>query len=305
MLCSVIICTFNRAPLLRRALEALEHQTLAPDTYEILVVNDGSTDHTATVCEEMRSRLSGLRCIAMPRNVGHAASCNEGVRVARGDYILFTDDDCVPDEHWVERMMSALDREPIITGAVESPRSPYIKLCHNIDQFHRYMPGRPRGHVPFIGGANIGFRRVVLEELGGFEAGRRLAFDTQIALRAQEAGYHVCFEPDAIVLHDPPAERCHFVEVLRYSASHAAATISLRIEHGNVLGTPFVLRSVPLLILSAPVIASVVVVRIFAGNPRLRTCLHAAPMVWLMKLSWCWGAAQGLLRLRRRAKDVA
>jgi glycosyltransferase involved in cell wall biosynthesis len=103
---SVIVPTRDRPHALARCLEALAAQTVA-DTLEVIVVDDGSIAARAvreTVNLHRRARL------VRAAGAGPAAARNLGVRHARGPALCFTDDDCVPDEEWAERLAEALDR---------------------------------------------------------------------------------------------------------------------------------------------------------------------------------------------------
>jgi glycosyltransferase involved in cell wall biosynthesis len=95
-LLSIIIPTFNGASRIGRCLEALLQQKTFRKM-EILVVDDGSTDDTAAAI----GRYLGVRLIAQA-NAGPAAARNRGAAEARGDIILFTDDDCVPMPTWLD-----------------------------------------------------------------------------------------------------------------------------------------------------------------------------------------------------------
>lgn len=97
---SVIIGTHNRAALLEVALETLCHQSLAPAAYEVIVVDNGSTDETASVVAAFRQRLPNLRyCFeAVP---GISVARNHGWRVAQGHYVAFTDDDSRLPAEWL------------------------------------------------------------------------------------------------------------------------------------------------------------------------------------------------------------
>ncbi|MEW6600305.1 MAG: glycosyltransferase family 2 protein [Nitrospirota bacterium] len=288
---SVIICTYNRAPLLKRTLYALSRQTLASKLFEVIVVDDGSRDETTKVCDNMRLTLPNLKCISTGANLGLAQGRNTGLDASSGNYILFTDDDCITSQDWIERMIGALDHAPIVAGAVASTTSNYFKLCHNISQFHAYMPGQKAGFVEFIAGANMGFRRSVLEELKGFQKSR-CAEDMHFVIRAREKGYRPFFVPDAVVTHDP--DRTTLGEIMQYSARHAAETICLRNKYRYVLKTPFILRSPLLILAAAPIIASKVTASIYLLNLKLAKFIYTLPTVFLLKLAWCWGAAHGL-----------
>lgn len=293
MLTSVIICTYNRAALLKRALHALSCQTLPPDQFEVIVVDDGSHDATPEICAMMGRKLPNMRYLRHAQNLGLGSAANVGIKAAQGELCLFTDDDCLPDMDWAAQMRAALQCEPIVAGAVASPPRPYLKLCHNIATFHNVMAGKRTQYTEFIAGANMGMQREVFEQVGLFQEGRRTASDMEWILRARRHGHRVYFAPDALVVHDPA--RAAVASLLRYAAKHAAATIQLRQQYRTLLQTPVVLQSPGLLLLSAPLIALYVTMKIYWHNERLRHHLWYTPLVvYGLKLAWCWGAACGL-----------
>lgn len=294
---SVIICTYNRANLLRRALDALARQTISPDQYELIVIDDGSQDDTPGVCTMMSNKLPNLKYFFMGNNVGNASARNAGIKKASGYYILFIDDDCIPDEDWIEKMLYALRQEPIVAGAVKSTHSNYYKLCHNIAQFHEFMPWKKPGHTEFLAGANMGFQRPVFEEFRGFKEGTGYAEDMEFILRARQKGYHPFFAYDAVVTHDP--DRNTITSIFKYSAGHASKTIILRNRYRTVLKTPSILRSPFLILAAAPVIAFKVTASIYLKNPYLIKYFKTIPVVYALKLAWCWGAARGLWQRRK------
>ena len=296
MFVSVIICTYNRASSLKRTLQSFIRQTIPTEEFELLVVDDGSVDNTAEVCRQMQVELPNLKYLSAGTNIGLASAANLGIESSKGDYILFTDDDCLAKEDWIERMQAALELEDIVAGAVESPTSNYIKLCHNISQFHCFMPGRKVEWVDFVAGANVGFKRSVLEELGGFEQDRRCCPDTEFILRARMKGHRIFFADNAIITHDPA--RTTLASIFQYSSVHACHTIPLRNKYRKLMRTPFVLRSRALVLLAAPVIALKITLGIYLGNLRLIRVIHTAPVLFALKLAWCWGAACGLKELK-------
>lgn len=293
---SVIIGTRSRAELLRRALESLARQSVGPEAFEVIVVDDGSEDDTEDVLQEFERRQSRLRSIAIPEHRGLSYARNRGLDAASGEYILFTDDDCIADSDWVQHMRLALAAHEVVAGTVETPPRNRLKRAHNIAHFHPFMPGRKTGPVDFIAGANMGFRRRVLKELRGFDEGKRLAGDTHLCLKARAKGYIPHLAPEARVVHDP--DYLTLAGAVKSAHAHAAATILLRNEFRSLLRTPFILRSpLPLRLLS-PVIATGVTARIYFGNPRLLRRFGTLPLVWFLKLVWCWGAATGLSRAK-------
>ena len=289
---SIILCTYNRAPLLKRALQSIALQTLKPEQFEVVVVDDGSKDNTAEVCDAMARQLPNLRYMATEHNSGTGSAANLGIKSAKGDFLIFTDDDCIVREDWAANMRDALRKHPLVAGSIISPTSNFVKLCHNIAEFHPFMEGRKAGPIDFIAGANMGFRRFLFEELNGFPSLHTFAPDMRFILKARQAGYEIYFMPEAIITHDP--DRTSLVDIFRYAAGHASETILLRNKYQVLLQTPFILRSPWLILAAAPVIALKVTASIYLGNIKNVRFLLTAPVVYALKLAWCWGAAHGL-----------
>lgn len=289
---SVILCTYNRASLLKRALESLAKQTMVPEELEIVVVDDGSGDETQNVVREMSTEHSSVKLVSAERNLGASGARNLGLAAATGKYILFTDDDCIIQDDWVKTMCSTLDNEPVVSGCIDSSKSGYTKLCHNITHFHPYMPGRKSGPVDFLAGANMGFHRSVLDELGGFDEDLILAGDMQLCLRAKAKGYQPYLNTKAVVVHAP--DYISLPRAIESSFEHAARTVLLRNEFRSLLGTPFILKYPILILLFSPLIALSVTSNIYFRNPGLLSSFWTVPFVYLLKLVWCFGAAYGL-----------
>ncbi len=294
---SVIICTYKRAHLLKRVLQSLCCQTMPADQFEVIVVDDGSGDQTGEIWASFRQQLPSLRYINTEENQGLGSALNAGIIAAAGEYLLFTDDDCIPQNDWIECMHKALLVEPIVAGSVDSPTESYFKLCHNIATFCRMMAGRDAGYVEFLAGANMGMRRTVFETVGMFQEGRRTASDTEWTLRARTKGYQIYLASDAVVMHDP--ERTTFATLVKYAARHASVTIMLRQQYMELLQTPLVLRSPGLLLCCAPLIALKVTLDTYLGNARLIKFWHTAPVIYALRIAWCWGAIGGLRKYKK------
>ena len=301
---SVIVATYNRAAMLGRLLQALTRQTVPMATFEVIVVIDGATDGSQAVCEDMQTRLPGLRVMPLERRQGQTHAVNCGVAVARGERLAFIDDDCVPDPDWLERLDRAASEHVLVAGAVRSPNRPFFLLCHNIAQFHPFLPGRRGSTTMFLAGANFACRRSWLEGLGGFDTAADLVctHDMGLALKAASVGVRVHFARDAVVWHEP--DRYTFSGLVRYAAEHARWTILVRRRYAAELRSPRVLNSPLLLALASPIIALQVTGSIYLRNPDLWRCLHTAPVVCIAKFAWCVGAISGLLRDRRRCRTV-
>lgn len=293
-LIDVIICTYNRTGSLAVLLRALGEQTASPSSFGILVVDDGSTDGTEDLCRDVAQYMPNLRYERNRGNLGLSNSRNIGIAMTTAPLLAFTDDDCIPGRDWVERMLDALNCNPIVAGAIESPTDDFWILCHNIGQFSPFLNSRKEQATRFIAGANMGFQRLVLESLGGFEPDRTMAEDMECVLRAGRVGISVTFRPEVVVRHVPP--RTSLRTLLNYAADHAQATIHLRRSYRVELGIPVFTLSPAFLALFSPAIGILTACRIFLSNPvLLRRHPATFPVICALKMAWCIGACRGLL----------
>lgn len=107
---SVVLCTFNRAAMLERALRCLREQTAAPGDYEVVVVDNNSTDRTAEVIEQA-ARLAPITYVREPRQ-GLSFARNRGVRASCAEVVAFTDDDVCVAADWIETIRRAAGERP-------------------------------------------------------------------------------------------------------------------------------------------------------------------------------------------------
>ncbi|GAF92689.1 unnamed protein product, partial [marine sediment metagenome] len=122
-LVSVVVPTRNRREVLSRALEALARQTYEP--FEIIVVDDGSTDDTPMLLARFAEQNPSLafRWLRNEPQRGANPSRNRGVGEARGPFVAFVDDDCIAEPEWLERLLAGFlsDRVAAVTGRVDDP----------------------------------------------------------------------------------------------------------------------------------------------------------------------------------------
>ncbi len=198
---SVVVPTFNRKESIRTVLEALGDQTLAPDRFEVIIVSDGSTDGTVDLIRGLQNRVRRLRVLDLP-NRGPAAARNSGARAARGRYLAFTDDDCVPAKDWLEQLVGAFERTgaAAVQGRTTTDRSTKTPLTHQIEI------GRP--WLSSMSTCNAGYDKHVFDRVEGFDAAFRFAHneDRDLVWRVEELG-PVVFAPEAHIVHPPRPDR--------------------------------------------------------------------------------------------------
>jgi glycosyltransferase involved in cell wall biosynthesis len=177
---------------------ALEQQTLDRRDFELVIVDDGSTDGTGTVLDDLvRSSPLTIRVLHGDQNRGAAAGRNRAWRAARAPVIAFTDDDCQPQPSWLQSGLEAMDRSTVVVGRT---RPPPEQEPLTAGPFARTLwVEEPR----FFETANVFYWRSDLEAVGGFdETFVTSGEDTELALRVVPDGHGVSFVPDALVYHD-------------------------------------------------------------------------------------------------------
>ncbi len=195
---SVVVPTYRRPELLGRCLAALTAQTMAPDSYEILVADDAASAETRRQVEEFSKKATCLiRYLPVTRTHGPAAARNTGWRAARAPIIAFTDDDTVPDTGWLATGAGALERDSelaAVTGQVIVPLPPLPT------DYQRNEAGLET--AAFVT-ANCFCRPGILNTLGGFDERFTSAWreDSDLHFRLLEHGFKLRKVPEAIVIH--------------------------------------------------------------------------------------------------------
>jgi glycosyltransferase involved in cell wall biosynthesis len=187
--------TRNRKENLARAVAGLMEQTYPAERYEVVVVNDGSTDGTADLLREVRGKF-GARIVALNgRGAGPAAARNSGLAAARGEIIGFTDDDVKPARDWIEKAVNVIGTSGAagVEGrTVDEPfgRSYYRSKTENL------AGGK-------FATCNIFYRKAVLDAVGGFDETFVLPCreDSDLAFRILDAGHRILFSPEVSVIH--------------------------------------------------------------------------------------------------------
>lgn len=218
---SVVVCTRNRSRTLEESLEALERLDYPSDRWEILVVDNASTDDTLDVAREFASRCARARVVEEPE-LGLSAARNTGVRHATGKIIAFADDDSFPDPPWLRALAKVLLRpDALVAGGPVRPRFqgelpgwfgerflPYLAVWDRGTEVHALTYNEyPRGN-------NIAFRREVFDRFGDFSrhlgrTGRSLLSceEIELCLRVERGGGQILYVPGAAIEHVTVVER--------------------------------------------------------------------------------------------------
>lgn len=208
MRASVVVPVHNGAETIESCLVALLHQSLAEDEYEIIAVDDGSTDGTRELVKSFVQPAHGggqsVILLSQPHS-GPAAARNLGAREASGDILLFTDADCAPTRNWVEQMIKAF-ADPAVVGVKGTYLTRQKELVARFvqieyeDKYDR-MVGQER--IDFVDTYSAGYRRDIFLANGGFDTTFPTASveDQELSFRLARKGYKMVFAPQARVYH--------------------------------------------------------------------------------------------------------
>ncbi len=212
---SVVIPVYNGEATIDRVLTHVLAQQNCP-AYEVIVVDDGSTDRT---CEIVR-RFQAVRLIEQA-NAGPAAARNKGAQNARGQYLCFTDSDCLPHPDWISCLLSGFGNERIGavmgTYGIANPQSWLATCVYDEIRFrHRVLlPEYPQ----VFGSYNVCLQRQIFLELNGFDAKYRYPSgeDNDLSYRLTKKGLRIHFVDTAKVDHfHPVSVRKYLKEQFRH-----------------------------------------------------------------------------------------
>lgn len=211
---TIVVCTRDRSASLEEALSDLVDQSISDRSpgYEILVVDDGSTDDTAMVVERVdhQSPIAVRRVSGDGRGVAHAR--NVGVAEARGLWIAFFDDDQRTGPTWLAELLDAAERTgaDLVGGPIEvslpdgASVGPVVRAIYGEHPTERQ---RRRGIIPLPGGGNRLVHRRVFDRIGLHDESMSVGEDTDLIARAAAAHMDFGWAPRAIVRHLIPDER--------------------------------------------------------------------------------------------------
>ncbi len=290
---TAILCTCNRAETLEETLESLAASELPSSVlWEVLVVDNNSTDKTREVVQSFSRRYPGRFRYLFEPKPGKCHALNSAIADARGEVLAFVDDDVIVDQRWLQNLTARLlggewagvAGRILPGGTVTLPpwlswdrcvgafrADPLSVLCARFDLGDQARE-LDLDHAPY--GANMAFRKAVFEKYGDFrlDLGPRPKSqirneDVEFGRRIIKAGERLYYEPLAVVHHPVPLHRISKEFFLSWWFDYGRASIIERDERPNVIGIPWDYLS---LLRRVIAISSITLRRMFAVSPDTR-----------------------------------
>lgn len=243
MYITVIVCTYNRCRLLPKTLASLANSVAPPEVdWEVLVVDNNSTDGTGEVVRDFSSRYPGRFRYVLEAKQGLSYARNTGVRESRGKLLAFTDDDVVVDPGWLWSLTSGLRSGECVgaAGRIIPELESSLPYWFPDDEPHAMGPfaafdlgPEPVALTQAPIGANMAFLKQMFEAYGGFRAdlgysGNNVMTndDTEFGRRLLNDGQRLRYEPAALVHHFVPTHRIQKGYLLRWWFGKGRADIA-------------------------------------------------------------------------------
>lgn len=233
---SIIVAVYNRPDELRELLESLTAQTFTD--FEVVIVEDGSTVPSKSVCGEYSGRLAISYFVK--DNSGPGPSRNYGCRRASGDYFMFIDSDCTVPPHYMRAIDDAVTSKKLDAfGGPDREHESFTPTQKAISYAMTSLltTGGIRGSKVRVGGAfhprsfNMGISREIFNDTDGFSK-MRFGEDVEFSIRMMKGGYNVQLIPDAWVYHKRRTDLKKFFKQVHNSG---IARINITLRHPNTL----------------------------------------------------------------------
>ena len=301
-LVSMIIPTHARPGRLHRLLQSIRRQDYPSQECELIVAQDGDDLETQAVVESFRADTTlPIRHVCHQRGSA-AATRNLGASLARGEYLLFVDDDCEVTPTWTRRTVDVLERDPDIgqvASRIVGGSTRFFARCHDYARYYPSMKTQP-GPRSFACGCAFGIRRSLFARLGGFDETILTGEDEDLGLRLQASGARTVYQPECVVCH------YHDRVTLRGMLQRAYAwglrgEVDRHLTHrGRATYGRFASSNPYFYLILAPFISLAVSLRIWSFSWRERMMPLYLPFIFCDKLAWCLATHSYLLAKGRR-----
>jgi cellulose synthase/poly-beta-1,6-N-acetylglucosamine synthase-like glycosyltransferase len=252
---SIIVPAFNEEAVIGECVDSLLNLDYPEQLLEIIVIDDASTDRT----NEILSSFSRIRVLSGGHQ-GPSAARNRAIKLAKGEFIAFTDADCIVPPEWLKELMRGFESNLIAgVGGIQKPRRDASEMELLVDEVFNLLGivanySRKKSQLGLIdhnASCNVIYRKSVLLQLGGFDEALWPGEDVELDYRITKAGYRLVQNPNVAVWHKRPNNFTQF-NAMMYKYGQAQAYLVLRYgPFRKIHFIPFVLPIAMLLFCSS------------------------------------------------------
>ncbi len=205
---SIVVPVFNGEKTIRDCALSLVNQNFSKNNYEMLVIDNGSTDITFRILQKFKGKIRIFK--ELKRGPSHAR--NLGIRYAQGKIILFIDSDCIADRHWIKNMISPFKSKRIkmVGGQIKTAEKKNLvqKYC---DVFCHTQKEYSEANIPFFASANAAVRKKDILKAGYFNPRFMTCDDLELCTRLLKNKNELYYMENAIVYHYYPPSLSYFL----------------------------------------------------------------------------------------------
>jgi glycosyltransferase involved in cell wall biosynthesis len=214
---SIIIPAYNSEKTIADCIKALKNQDYEKGSYEIIVVDDGSTDNTAKIAKELGAK------VVIQKNSGPAKARNNGAKIAKGKILLFTDSDCIAESNWLKEMLKPFSDKKVagVQGAYKTKQESLVAIFvqYEIEERYKKMMAS-KDKLDWIGSYSAAYRKEDFFSAGGFDESfpKASGEDPELSFKISKKGRKLVFNPKAIVYHYHPESIIKYFWIKFYRA---------------------------------------------------------------------------------------
>jgi len=193
---SIIIPTYNSGKTIKRCIDSLHSQQFSRDKFEVIVVDDGSSDETINIAKQSDSDV-----VVESQHLGGSAARTIGVSHSKGKFLAFLDSDCEADKDWLSTIVKELEKHHLITGPIKNGNEgnlvSWSEYFLNFAEFNEYVP---RSIVRMAPGCNFAVKKEAYNKVGGFKKAQS-SFDVIFGETMRRSGFECFFVPEMKIQH--------------------------------------------------------------------------------------------------------
>lgn len=230
---SVIIPTYNRIEQLKKCLYSLFDQTFSRTNFEIIIIDDGSTDATENLVKSLQKKYKNLKYFKQ-KNKGPASARNLGLKHAKGHILAFLDDDCKVNDDWLDSLVNLHgDNNTFIIGGeivnegnifaktVQISQVFWLNTIHTVsvktlkdflNLIKKFEDSGPQRFVNFLPSNNFSFKKIILKDVVFDESFYITGEDLDLCQTLKDKGYKLLYDPAIKVKHNPRLNFFSFIK---------------------------------------------------------------------------------------------